>query len=336
MSATPLDGSLVGSILIPYFGSKPPRNRCLESLEGRVPPGWEVLIVSDREAELDAWGPTPLRWVRFPTLRGAAEARNRGADAAQGPVLLFLDADVAVPEGFFERLSPGLPPGTLLQGIYSDAIPHQDAASEFKNLYARYNFTVRSRGRETIPAISSHCFAARRDDFIAMKGFDERIPGASVEDSELALKALDLGFTIRLERELEVVHHKRYSLTRLLATDFELCRCKVKMFLRNLPLIWDKPSYISISGCRFVEMLSVVTSVLMAPMLPLTLLLAPAWTPVVLAALLLVNAPFYSFIFSRRPVPRAIGCVFMGLLDYQAAFVGGLWGLLEYAVGRRY
>ena len=67
----------------------------------------EVLVVDNdssdgTRAAVESFG-GPVRWVRCEE-RGAARARNRGARASSGDVLVFLDADCRLPENALSRV----------------------------------------------------------------------------------------------------------------------------------------------------------------------------------------------------------------------------------------
>ena len=87
------------SIIIAAYNDWVPLRRCLESLGGQEnAPHFEVIIVDDGSLEpapefIRQWsGRYPLAIIPQPH-RGIAAARNRGVQAAQGSVLIFVDAD---------------------------------------------------------------------------------------------------------------------------------------------------------------------------------------------------------------------------------------------------
>lgn len=321
------------SVIIPHFGPRAPDNVCLDRLRGGLGPDVELVVVTDRP------GPEtegPVRYVRVPGIRGAGQARNRGAQAARGRALLFLDADVAPAPETLERLgalAAALPPRTILQGLYAEHVPHRGLPSQYKNLYYRYNYTVR-RPAGALRTLSSHCFLIGRAEFLQLEGFDPRMPGATVEDSELGLRAVAAGFSIWLEPGLEVVHHKRYSLAGMLATDFRLCRDKTKLWLRHRGLLRRRPELLTVSGVSLGAMWAVALSVAAAP----ALWAAWAWRPplagALALALLAVNAPFCRYLGRRLGAAQGLAAAALCLLDYHSAFLGGIAGALQAACSR--
>jgi rSAM/selenodomain-associated transferase 2 len=89
------DRSLV-SIIVPTLNEEAVLGRTLSALAEQAPPT-EVIVVDghsadDTRARARAWGASVLR-----AERGRASQLNRGADAADGDLLLFLHADTVLP-----------------------------------------------------------------------------------------------------------------------------------------------------------------------------------------------------------------------------------------------
>lgn len=328
------------SVVIPHVDSYPRYEACLASVLHKKPSGAEVVMAGDgASAATFAWlAGKPVRSVPLPERRGAGRARNAGARAASGEFLVFLDSDVELGPDFYGALDKrleALEPKTILQGVYGVGIPYGDGPSQYKNLYYRFNFFRRNRASE-IHSLSSHCFVMRRSDFEVLSGFDENMPGATVEDAEFGLRAVEKGFRIRLASDLEVTHHKRYTLGSLLATDFELCRGKLKVWLRRPLSMAASPRLFAVSGIDIGSMSAVVLSVALAPAALALLPLRPEAAAGLAAAVVALNVPFYLFIGRVAGAWTASQAVAISLLDYCAAFAGSCVGLAEFAAGRRY
>jgi len=91
------------SIVIPAYNEEHFLPRLLESIEKQEFRDYEVIVADnhskDRTAEI-------ARQYGVRIVEGSlpAVARNRGAEAAKGKYLLFLDADTVLPDGFLEKL----------------------------------------------------------------------------------------------------------------------------------------------------------------------------------------------------------------------------------------
>src|SRR5262245_40600805 len=98
------------SVIIPVYNGASFLRRCLEAL-ATTHCSYECIVVNDRST--DETGEIarsfPARVIDVPDgPRGPAYARNRGAEAAQGDVLFFLDADVIVDRDTLERVEQTL------------------------------------------------------------------------------------------------------------------------------------------------------------------------------------------------------------------------------------
>lgn len=148
---------------------------------------------------------------------GAAYARNRGAEAAQGELLVFLDADVAVHPDTLARIEQTLAEQSELAalfGSYDDDPPAPGLASRYKNLLHHY---VHQHGRREAGTFWTGCGAIRRDVFLALGGFDEGC--RMMEDIELGGRLRRAGQRVWLCPEIQVTHLKQWTLPGLLRSD---------------------------------------------------------------------------------------------------------------------
>ncbi|RMF20694.1 MAG: glycosyltransferase family 2 protein, partial [Deltaproteobacteria bacterium] len=114
--------------------------------------------------------------------RGPAGARNTGAKAASGDILLFVDADVVIHDDVPRRAQAALAAGehAAVFGSY-DADPAADGTvSLYKNLLHHY---VHQRGSPRASTFWAGCGAVLRQAFWDAGGFDaDRFPFPSIED----------------------------------------------------------------------------------------------------------------------------------------------------------
>ncbi len=205
---------------------------------------WELIAVDDASGDRtpEVAGRYADRLVRVSgDPRGPAHARNRGAAAADGEILAFVDADVRVRPDTLRRLRDALtgrgegaagpgrgaaspdgaatarPPDAVF-GSYDDDPPAPGVVSRYRNLLHHH---VHQRHPGAAETFWAGCGAMRRSAFEAAGGFDDRrYRRPQIEDIELGRRLRALGHRIELRPEIRVTHLKRWTLGEVLRTDF--------------------------------------------------------------------------------------------------------------------
>ena len=295
------------AVIVPVGGAAPAWKRCVSSLAQLDPaPGEIVAVIDGPNAGLAATAAeSGVRIVTLDKRSGPSRARNRGAQLTSGEILLFLDADVEAPPDLVARVA-GLftahPELTAVMGSYDDDPGDPGFLSQYRNLLHHF---VHQHGRERASTFWAGCGAVRRRAFHDVGGFDEGYPVPSIEDIELGSRLVGAGGLIRLEKDLQVKHLKRWRLADMLATD---------LFRRAVP--WTR---LMLREGRIVNDLNVKTrdriSVLLAIVPLLALPAAWRWPPalaIAAAAMVLLvasNAGLFRFFLRRRGVRFALAAV---------------------------
>jgi len=219
------------SVIIPCHNAAMELRRCLAALAAGQCCGAEYIIVDDGSTDdIDAVlssASIPLTTIRTGARRGSAVARNRGALAACGDVLVFLDADTCVHPDTLPKIiaafcsEPAL--GALI-GAYDDQPSERNFYSQYRNLLHCYVHRTNSREACTF---WTGCGAVWRDVFLAHGGFNES-PG-NVDDIEFGRELTRNGVRIDLRSDIQVTHQKRWTFYSVLKTD---------LLLRGIP--WTK------------------------------------------------------------------------------------------------
>ncbi len=178
-----------------------------------LPSDGEVLVVDDHSdvpldgeiARLDR----RVRVYRPRTRVGVAVARNIGARRTTGDVLVFADAHVRPRAGWLGLVDliddpkvgatgPALVDGQ--SGARGEGLRFVDAATNTEWLEPR------GRLPHPVPLLPGFFIAMRRQTFADVGGFDSGMVGYGVEDIELCLHLVMLGYDCLLVPELEVEH----------------------------------------------------------------------------------------------------------------------------------
>ena len=185
----------------------------VENLRATLPPGAEMVVVDDGSTDgcadfLERDGGVLL--VRGAGL-GVAGARNLGARLASGEVMVFCDAHVAAPPGWWRPMLEVLaspPAGAAAPGVF--AMGDEEARGYGQRLRGpqlTIEWLPRDGNQPRRAPLLPGCFlAVRRDAFQAAGGFDGGMRLWGSEDTELSIRLWLLGYELWLVPEVEVAH----------------------------------------------------------------------------------------------------------------------------------
>ncbi len=318
------------SVVIPAHRADDGFRACLASVTACRPGAGEVIVVVDGEAP----GCTALaigagaRVLATAGGEGPAVARNLGARAAAGAVVLFLDADVVVPADLVGRVARVFDDEPRLDGVFGsyDAAPAAPGVvSVFRNLLHHH---VHQTSDPEASTFWSGCGALRREALLAIGGFDEGYRRPSVEDIELGSRLVRAGHLVRLDRSLQVKHLKSWSLAGMAVTDVrDRALPWTELILRERRLPRDlnfRPGH----RLSTAAVLGLAVGVAVAPARPLSGLLVAAGS---LLALLAANLAFYRRLLTLRGAAFLPAAIPLHALHYLCGAAGFGAGLVRHA-----
>lgn len=141
--------------------------------------------------------------------RGAAAARNLGAQAASCEILLFTDGDCIPCPGWAKSLVEPIAQGHCIatKGSYRSRQSSHTAQFVQVEYEERYE---RMRQLAEIDFLDTYSLGVRRSDLLAIGGFDEAFAGASVEDQEMSFRLHERGrFLFVSQAVVEHLHADR-------------------------------------------------------------------------------------------------------------------------------
>jgi GT2 family glycosyltransferase len=311
------------TVVVPAHNAAATLAACLDALLASSHEAFEIIVADDAStdggAELSrARG---VRVVRLESRSGPAAARNRGARAARGSILVFVDADVLVREDTLARISAQMNVHAeiaALFGSYDDAPAAESFVSQYKNLYHHF---VHQESRAEAATFWAGCGAVRREAFARVGGFDERrYRQPSIEDIELGYRLRVAGCRILLDKDLQVKHLKRWTFMSLLNADI---RDRAWPWSR---LIFERGALINDLNLRTRERISaalvIVAVALLASAFVVPVMLVAA--SLALGVVVWLKRKMYAFFVRRRGVTFAAGAFILQLLYYlysSAVFV---------------
>jgi glycosyltransferase involved in cell wall biosynthesis len=217
----------LASIIIPARNESRTIGRLVSAVLGQASGRWrvEVIVVDDgsRDETGEAARLAGARVVRLesgPRGGNPALARNRGALAASGDPLIFLDADCLPAPGWLAGLLAGHEDGAAVVGGALD-LPDGLPATARCDYYCGWYHVHSRRPAGDVPNHPPGNLSVRRADFAAGPGFTEQQPVAYAHE-ELAWQAAVLrrGGRIRFEPRAIVYHYNRPGFRNLLRRNY--------------------------------------------------------------------------------------------------------------------
>lgn len=222
------------SVVIPTFRRAQSLERALRSLEAQTDTDFEVVVVCDGDdpetKRLSATFQTsiPLKWVFNRTNQYAAAARNVGANAAEGNILLFLDDDatagpdwIRIHRSHHEAENVNRPILVLGRTVHSYERP---AASRSERLLreeretreAEFAAVLKNPDAYPVEELQFHSdcgfnCSIRRSVFLKSGGFDANMR-PRLEDLELGLRLYKLGVETVVDPEAVLTHYESKNL----------------------------------------------------------------------------------------------------------------------------
>lgn len=241
-----------------------------------------------------------------------------------------MDADTSAHPDTLDRIARKFKENPELDaviGSYDQQPSAPRLVGRFRNLLHSF---VHHRASPRATTFWAACGAVRKNRFRDLGGFDERFPRPSIEDVEFGLRLNHAGGSIHLDPEIQVTHHKSWTLSSMVRTDFFLRAIPWAQVLHKYPMPLDLNFRVSDRLSGALSVLTLLTSIV-------ALLHGGAWwlAPVVsLLLIALLNWQFLRFVAHATSWRDALLC-FPLLLVYLATSVSGLMVGLALAEHRR-
>ncbi len=184
---------------------------------------WELIVVDDASSDDTAtvaarYADTVIRLPGNP--HGPAYARNRGFEVSRGEIVMFFDADVVVHTDTVRRFAELLeqePKVGAVFGSYDETPADPGFMSQYRNLLHHH---VHQRNAGEVETFWAGAGAIRRRVFEDAGMYDEwHFARPQIEDIELGSRIRQLGQTILLCPEVQVMHLKRWTFANVVRTD---------------------------------------------------------------------------------------------------------------------
>lgn len=196
------------SIIIPAFNAEKTLSGLLNSICRSDFKDYEIIVVDDFSSDttrtiIDDYG---VKGVFLSRRQGPAVARNKGAEVAQGDIIVFFDADIEVESDTLSKIAKRFKENQdikVLVGTYSDKPVN-------KGFFPRYKaWWFKSLFKETdaqTDSLEGFCVAIDREVFKLVGGFNSFFKTSGIEDYELGCR-LRQRYQLYFDAGIQVRHN---------------------------------------------------------------------------------------------------------------------------------
>lgn len=319
------------SVIIPTFNGASRIGYCLDALiQHTAGRNVEILVVNDGSTDDTADVVQQYSGVRLITQAnaGPAAARNRGALATCGTIILFTDDDcVPTPNWLDAMLEPFENPEVVgAKGVYRTR--QKSLVARFVQIEYEDKYRLMARLPD-IDFIDTYSAAFRRDRFLEMTGYDTSFPLACAEDIELSYRMSARGWKMKFAPNAIVYHTHPDTLGKYLKKKYKFA------FWRVLAVRKNRSKAVKDSHTPQLMKLQL----LFAPALVFSIIVDLAMSPriptsaVVLVGFFLTTLPFAMRAVRKEPVVAVLSPILLAMRA-GAQFLGVISGLIN--AGSRY
>ncbi len=311
------------SVIIPVKNSSKTIGQCIRSVKRSYYKNYEIIIVDDHSTDdsVEIANSYKCNVIQVKDGNGANNARNIGASAAKGEILMFVDSDIVLRRETILGIVEALEENQLdaVVGVYSTKHRHDTLVSQYKNLWVRYSYI---KSPPTIDWLFGSISGIKRRAFEKLGGFNvDLLAKHGHDDIELGKRAAQAKLNIELDIEIEVEHLKNYTLLSFIKNEFnrsvgfaELAikfRETVQSFQRGFVNVY--PTFI----------ISTIVSMFVVGFLP------KLYALVVIVLYLLLNIRFLNYLEQVRGLFAMVAMIPYMFIDHFVCLIGSMVGTIK-------
>lgn len=223
------------SVIIPAYNAERTISSTIEAVQCQIDLRHqiEVIVVDDGSTDSTAEKLSKISGVKLikQANRGPAAARNTGAKAAKGEILVFTDSDTVPHADWLQHLLEPFIDSKIMAtgGTYTIANPGSLLArliqKEIEQRHASYGLFIKFAG--------TYNLAIRESLFSTINGFDESYRRASGEDNDLCYRIVRCGYQIRYVAQAKVAHHHPEKLAKYMREQFRHGLWRANLYLNH-------------------------------------------------------------------------------------------------------
>jgi glycosyltransferase involved in cell wall biosynthesis len=224
------------SLIIPAYNAENTIRTCLESAlrQSLFKDRYEVIVVDDgsNDNTAEIVSTYAVKMVKQPN-QGPAAARNKGAKASRGEILVFTDSDCELSFNFLENIIAPMKKNAKIVGVQGS---YKTKQNDFMAQFGQVEIEIRYQKMaktEYIDFIGTYAAAYNKSIFEQFGGFDQGFRLASGEDTEFSYKLQEAGHKMVFEPKAVVYHQHPTILTNYLKTKFNRGYWRIRLYRKH-------------------------------------------------------------------------------------------------------
>ncbi len=234
------------SVVIPSRDPGKSLKTCLDALYKSSYQNFECIVVIDSpdNSNKHIKNYYPIQLIQLDNNYGPSYARNKGVKQANSNLIFFIDDDVEVYPDTIDRIIKVFqnnPQLDAIFGSYDDQPKETNFISQYKNLFHHF---IHQTSSENINTFWTGCGAIKKCVFEKVNGFNENYN--YVEGIELGFRLYRNNYHIRLIKDLQVKHLKKWTFGHMIYSDifhrgvpWTLIMLRFKNITNSLNLNWS-------------------------------------------------------------------------------------------------
>jgi glycosyltransferase involved in cell wall biosynthesis len=196
------------SVIIPVYNDEKYLGKCLKSIFDSDYENFEVIVVNDGSTDNSLFQAHnfPCRIVNLKNNLGVANARNEGANAAHGDLLIFFDSDAVIEKDTisnFKKVHDN--PNIMISccSVYPESLS-RGFTPDLLAMTWHYYYKLIGKQSSFIPTMG---FSIYKKVFNEIGQFNKVFKSAGGEEFEIGMVAIQKGYNLYVEQSFCIHHH---------------------------------------------------------------------------------------------------------------------------------
>ena len=314
------------SVIIPTYNSKKTLLLLISALKKTTLKNYQIIVIDDASTDNTQTAIKKIKSVhyfKFKKNKGAATTRNKGALVSRGDILLFLDSDILPTFDIISYVSKFFKTkknkSICITGFPGTLSENTSFTQKYK-YYRDWTYWTLDKNQNSFYHFRPAIGAISKKYFNQAGGFNQKYPGATMEDMEFSYRLANCGQII-FKKDLKV-QHQFGSFNKLTLSYF-----RRTTFFASLFLSQKKFTGVAMTNS---EASTIFFAGLITFLIPVSILIPYAIIPLVITIIyyLYLQRRFISHIFKHEGLVFTVKSIFLSFWLYLVIITATIYYFL--------